>query len=97
MKKTNYRHIHAMVKSLMEAGKAIPHNLRQFLPRPPKKPGAYRPGGPDPNVRGTYVRNPAIAAQVNAMHEKWLSAFLARKSKMGAVGSGAHHSATASA
>lgn len=30
--------------------------------------------------RPTRVRNPKIAEQVNAMHEKWLSAFKERKS-----------------
>lgn len=30
----------------------------------------YMPGGPTPNVRGTYVKNPRIAADMNARHER---------------------------
>lgn len=40
-----------------------------------KKPGkGYVPAGPHANVRGTYVRNPKVAAQINSMHERWFSA-----------------------
>lgn len=36
--------------------------------------GCYVPGGPNPNVEPTLVRNPKIAAHVRMMHEKWLAA-----------------------
>ena len=38
----------------------------------------FVPGGPHANVNGTFVRNPKVAAQMNAMHAKWEAA---RKSK----------------
>lgn len=38
----------------------------------------YTPGGEYCNVQGTPVRNPKIAAQINAMYEKWWIAKQAR-------------------
>lgn len=40
--------------------------------------GVYIPGGPHCNVSPTRVKNPKIAAQMQAMHEKWLAAKIAR-------------------
>jgi hypothetical protein len=34
----------------------------------------YLPAGPHVNVKGTFVRNPKIAAQMNAMHDRWFAA-----------------------
>lgn len=31
----------------------------------------YTPAGPGANVRGTYVKNPATAFNVNKMHNAW--------------------------
>lgn len=41
---------------------------------------AFVPGGPHANVRGTFVRNPKIAAQINAMHDVIEFARLVRQS-----------------
>lgn len=42
--------------------------------------GVYIPGGSRSNVAGCPApRNPKIGAQVNAMHEKWWAAKLARE------------------
>jgi hypothetical protein len=40
--------------------------------------GVYRPGGSNPNVLPSICRNPKIIANVQMMHEKWLSAKNAR-------------------
>lgn len=40
--------------------------------------GKYIPGGPRCNVKGTFIRNPKVAAQVNAMHDAWSQARTAR-------------------
>ena len=34
-------------------------------------PNVYVPGGERRNVRGTFVKNKKIAAQMNDMHVKW--------------------------
>jgi hypothetical protein len=51
--------------------------------KPRKQNSCYTAGGPNPKIRGTYVRNPAIAEQVNAMHEKWLAAKQDRDARKG--------------
>jgi hypothetical protein len=33
----------------------------------------YVPAGPHANVKGTFVRNPKVAAQMNAMHDAWFA------------------------
>lgn len=37
--------------------------------------GIYIPGGANPNVEPTRVRNPKVAANVQMMHEKWFGRF----------------------
>lgn len=44
------------------------------------KYGVYIPAGERRNVDLTAVKNPKVAAQINAMHDKWLSAKMARES-----------------
>jgi hypothetical protein len=34
----------------------------------------YIPAGPNANANGTFVRNPKIASQMNAMHDAWFAA-----------------------
>lgn len=41
--------------------------------------GVYMPAGRTCNVQPAIVRNPKIAAHVQAMHEKWLVAFTAKQ------------------
>jgi hypothetical protein len=36
-----------------------------------KMGGKYIPAGPRANVAGTFVKNPAVAHQVNQMHSAW--------------------------
>lgn len=37
-----------------------------------RRSNKYIPAGPNANVRGTYVKNPRVAAHENMMHEKWI-------------------------
>lgn len=66
-----FRHAHAAVAAMLATGTLVPQSLRDFLPRRPKKPGSYIPGGPNQNVRGCRIRNPKIAADINKGFEKW--------------------------
>lgn len=64
------------------AGLGAVHHLLYKMPKRLWRPNVskYIPGGPHANVRGTHVRNPKVAAQINAMHERIEFARLVRAS-----------------
>ena len=79
----------AMAESLrVRSIKAVDNHFtlqrgRSGRSKPRKQNSCYIAGGLNPNVRGAYVRNPFIAKQVNAMHEKWLAAKQERDARKG--------------
>jgi hypothetical protein len=51
----------------------VPMSMRRFRRQKIRRPGKYIAGGRHANVSTTPVKNPAIAAQMNAMHDRWFA------------------------
>ena len=49
----------------------VPMSMRRFKRQKIRRPGRYIPGGPRANVSATPVKNPKVASQMNAMHDRW--------------------------